>query len=369
MTDPRLTPLARTLPATVPFVGPETQERARGLPFAARLGANESVFGPSPAAIEAMCRAAPEAWMYGDPEMLLLRQAIATHHEVPIESVMVGEGIDGLLGTLVRLYVASGDPVVTSQGAYPTFAYHVAGFGGQLHTVPYKQDAEDLDALVERTASVGAKLVYFANPDNPMGSWLPASRIMSALEHLPEGALLVLDEAYADFAPRDAIPEISPEDRRVIRFRTFSKAHGLAGLRVGYAIAHPDVVAAFNKVRNHFGVGRLAQEAALASLGDTEHLAATVAKVSHARDEIRAIGAASGLVALPSATNFVSLDCGQDGAFARRVLNALVDRGIFVRMPSVAPLDRTIRISCGPPETMKILASALPDALNFASHE
>ena len=142
----RLTPLAERLPATVPFVGPETQERTLGRPFRARLGANESGFGPSPKAVAAMRAAAADAWMYGDPEMHDLRAALAQRHGTTPDAVMVGEGIDGLLGTLVRLLVGPGDPVVTSAGAYPTFAYHVAGFGGALTAVPYRDDHEAASA-------------------------------------------------------------------------------------------------------------------------------------------------------------------------------------------------------------------------------
>ncbi len=364
--DPRLTPLAASLPFAVPFVGPETQVRARGRPFAARLGANECGFGPSPAVVEALRATAPEAWMYGDAESWELRQALASHHDVPIESVIVGEGIDGLLGYLVRLIVAPGEAVVTSAGAYPTFNYHVAGFGGTLHTVPYAGDHEDPGALVARATEVGAKLVYLSNPDNPMGSWHAADRIAAALDALPDHALMVLDEAYADFAPDTAIPSFDPADRRLIRMRTFSKAHGLAGLRVGYAIAHPDLIAAFHKVRNHFGMCRLSQAAALASLHDPDHLAQTVSRVAGARQALARIAADNGLSTLPSATNFVAIDCGAGGDFARAVLQELVARDIFVRMPGVAPLDRCIRVSAGPAEDTEAFARALPEALAAA---
>ncbi len=127
--------------------------------------------------------------MYGDPESHDLRQALAAHHGVPLEAIMVGEGIDGLLGYLVRLMVGPDDVVVTSAGgAYPTFNYHVAGFGGRLETVPYGGgDHEDPDALLARAAETGAKLVYLANPDNPMGSWHAASRVQAMIDALPEG--------------------------------------------------------------------------------------------------------------------------------------------------------------------------------------
>ncbi len=192
MTNARLTALAATLPSTVPFVGPEAQERARARTFRARLGANESVFGPAPSVARAMAECAH--WMYGDPENHALRQALATHYGTSVEHIVIGEGIDGLLGYLVRLCVGPGDAVVTSDGAYPTFNYHVAGYGGILHKVPYLGDHEDLEALFAKAAQTGAKLVYLANPDNPMGTWHTGAAIAEALEKLPKDTLLVLDE-------------------------------------------------------------------------------------------------------------------------------------------------------------------------------
>jgi histidinol-phosphate aminotransferase len=367
MTTPRYTPLVQTLPASVPFVGPETQERGRGAAFAARLGANESVFGPSPRAIAAIAEAAKDAWMYGDPEVLELRQALATHHGVATENVVVGEGIDGLLGYLVRLLVAPGDAVVTSDGAYPTFNYHVAGFGGVLHKVPYKGDAEDPEALIAKAREVEAKLIYFANPDNPMGSWHDAATVQSMIDALPEGTVLALDEAYADTAPAGAILPLDLAHPRVIRFRTLSKAYGLAGLRVGYALAQAEFVTAFNKIRNHFGMGRGAQAGALAALADQDYLNSTVARIAEARDAIAAIARENGLTPLPSATNFVTIDCGRDGDFARAVLASLVAQGIFVRMPFTAPQDRCIRVSAGRPPEIEAFAAALPRALRDAA--
>ena len=140
---PKFTPLIESLPATVPFVGPETLERQFGKPFDARIGANENVFGPSPRAIKAMQDAVAGSWRYGDPENHDLKAALAEHHGVAPENIVVGEGVDGLLGLLVRMIVVPGTRVATSLGAYPTFNFHVNGFGGQLVTVPYRDDSED----------------------------------------------------------------------------------------------------------------------------------------------------------------------------------------------------------------------------------
>lgn len=364
MTHFRLTPLAASLPDTVPFIGPETQERSRGHLFDARLGANENVFGPSPSAIRAM--AETPQWMYGDPESYDLRNALASHYSIAPDMIMVGEGIDGLLGYLVRLMVGPGDAVVTSDGAYPTFNYHVAGFGGEIHKVPYNRDHEDPVALFRKAAETGAKLVYLSNPDNPMGSFLKGTDLLAALEHLPEGTLLILDEAYIECAPDIAELPLAWDDPRIVRLRTFSKAYGLAGARVGYAIGAPELIAAFNRVRNHFGMNRAAQEGALAALHDQTWLRSVLARIVASRFRIMETARDCGLKPLPSAANFVCVDCGQDGAFAKKVLDNLVEDGVFVRMPFVAPQNRCIRISCATPAQIEILADALPRALREA---
>jgi histidinol-phosphate aminotransferase len=366
METPRYTDIIGPLPSTVPFVGPEAQERRRGRVFRARIGANESVFGPSPKALAAMGRAAAECWKYGDPESHDLRQALATVHGVGPDNVVVGEGIDALLGYAVRLVVESGTPVATSLGAYPTFNFHVAGFGGRLVTAPYRGDREDPDAVLDVAVGARAPLIYFCNPDNPMGSWWPAADVKRLIDRVPGGTLLCLDEAYGEFAPDGTLPPLDVSDPRVLRLRTFSKAYGMAGARIAYAIGEASVVKSFDKIRNHFGVNAIAQAGALASIDDPEHLESVVARVRTARERIGAIARTSGLAPLPSATNFVAIDCGGDGAFARRVLAELIVRDVFVRMPGVAPLDRCIRVTAGTDADLAVLAAALPEALAAA---
>ena len=364
---PRITPLVAALPATVPFVGPETQERQRGRPFRARIGANENGFGPSPKAVEAMRAAAAETWKYCDPENHDLKRALAERLGVGPENVVVGEGIDGLLGLTVRLVVEPGLPVVTSLGAYPTFNFHVVGFGGRLVTVPFAGDREDPEALLAAAAAEDARLVYFSNPNNPMGSWWPAATVADLMARAPEGAVLCVDEAYGEFAPDGTLPPIDVDNPNVLRFRTFSKAYGMAGARIAYAVGNAALIREFDKIRNHFGVNRTAQVGALAALADGAHLAWVKDRVAAARTRIGAIAAANGLAALPSATNFVTIDCGRDGVFARRVLAALTARGVFARMPGVAPHDRCIRVSCAPDDELDVFEAELPAALAAAA--
>ena len=362
-----LTPLAARLPASVPFVGPEAQERQMASPFRARLGANESLFGPSPKAEQAMQDAVSEVWKYADPENHDLKAALAIHHGVGAENIAIGGGIDGLLGLICRLTLEPGTPVVTSLGAYPTFNFHVAGFDGQLIRVPYRGDHEDPQALLDAAQSHGARLIYLANPDNPMGSYHPAAVIEDMVANLPAHSLLLLDEAYSDLAPPDAIPTIPANHPQVIRLRTFSKGYGMAGARVGYAITHPDLARAFDKVRNHFGMGRISQIGALAALQDQAWLEQVRGRIAHARARVGQIARENGLSPLPSATNFVTVDCGRDGDYARTILRETIARGVFIRMPGVAPLDRCIRISLGDDAALDIVAEVLPQAIAVAS--
>ncbi len=271
-----------------------------------------------------------------------------------------------MLGQIVRMVIEPGMPVVTSLGAYPTFNYHVVGHGGRLVTVPYAEDREDLEALLAAVKRENAPLVYFANPDNPMGSWWSAERIVDFARALPETTLLILDEAYCETAPAESLPTIDAliDRPNVVRTRTFSKAYGLAGSRVGYVISTPGTAQAFDKIRNHFGMNRIGVAAAMAALADQNYLKEVIAKIAAARQRIAAIAADNGLTPLASATNFVAIDCGRDAVHARAIVDALMnDHGIFIRMPGVAPLNRCIRVSTGPEAEMALFAAALPEVL------
>jgi histidinol-phosphate aminotransferase len=366
MHRPVLTSIVAALPHLVPFVGPEAQERARGRPFRARLGANESLFGPSPAAIRDMEIAARENWKYSDPESYDLIHAVARFHGVGAANVVIGEGIDGLLGHAVRMCAEPGSAVVTSDGAYPTFNFHVAAQGGRLIKVPYRSDREDIEALLDTAIREQARILYVSNPDNPMGTWWSGAEISRLIERLPDRLLLLLDEAYCDTAPADAVPPIDTGNPQVLRLRTFSKAYGLAGARIGYAVGERTLIQTFEKVRNHYGINRVGQIGALAALADQSYLAEAVGRIARARDRISDIARGAGLAPIPSAANFVTVDCCRDGVFAKRVLDEVLARDVFIRKPGVAPLDRCIRISAGRDEDLAILSEVLPEAVRAA---
>ena len=366
MSRPPFSPVISALPKSVPFVGPEALERARGRPFRARLGANESIFGSSPEAIRVMREAVSENWKYADPENYELRVALSAFHGVSIDSIVIGEGIDGLLGLTCMMYLSPGGTVVTTDGAYPTFNFHAAAHGGRLVKVPMRDDREDLGALVVAARRENARLLYVSNPNNPMGSWWDGAKINDLIANLPPETLLVLDEAYCDTAPDGTTPALDVTNPQVVRYRTFSKAYGLAGARIGYAMACPDIIEAFDKMRNHYGINRIGQLGALAALHDQAYLAEAVARIIRSRDKISEVARQNGLVPLPSATNFVSIDCGRDGVFAKRVLDKILACDVFIRKPVVDPQDRCIRVSCGRDIDLAIFEAALPDALRAA---
>jgi histidinol-phosphate aminotransferase len=199
-----------------------------------------------------------------------------------------------------------------------------------------------------------------------MGTWWEADEVSRLIEALPETTMLVLDEAYGETAPASAIPALDVSRPNVLRMRTFSKAYGLAGMRCGYAVGEAGAVGAFDKVRDHFGMCRMTQAAALAALADGDYLEKVVGEVAESRTRIERIVGESGLACVPSATNFVAVDCGGDGAFALSVLQELIARDIFVRKPATPPLDRCIRVSTGPAAEMEAFAEAFPAALAAA---
>ncbi|WFR96280.1 pyridoxal phosphate-dependent aminotransferase [Rhizobium tumorigenes] len=361
----RFTPLTSSLPSTVPFVGPEALERQRGVAVKARIGANESGFGPSPRVIEAMRREAGEIWKYNDPENFNLKRALAAHLGIRSANVAIGEGVDSLLGLIVRMIVSADTPVVTSHGGYPTFNFHVAAFGGKLVTVPYLDDRENLEGLLDAVRRENAPLVYLANPDNPMGSWWDQERVVAFAKALPETCMLVLDEAYSETAPASSLPPIAAfiDMPNILRTRTFSKAYGLAGARVGYAIGVPETVAAFDKLRNHFGMNRLATVGALAALDDQGYLTEVIGKIHGAQERIAIIARDNGLMPLASATNFVAIDCGRDAIYAKAIVDGLFDHGVFIRMPGVAPLNRCVRVSVGQKADLDLFEQALPQVI------
>ena len=354
----RATPAIEAIPPMTPFIGPEQLMRESGRDSFLRLGANESSFGPSPKAVRAMAAALPQLSWYGDPESFELREAIAAASGCTLQNISIGSGIDDLMGLVVRAFIGPGALALATRGTYPTFAYHVTGYGGAMSTVPYRQNGEvDIDGLIECAKKTRPAIVYICNPDNPSGSLAGRTEIERLLASIPKQTLLLLDEAYAEFAPADSfMPTVI--DPRLVRVRTFSKAYGMAGARIGWAVTTPRIVQTFNKIRLQYGVNRNAQIGALAALEDPGFVAEIVTEVGRGREEYYALAKELGRKYIESYTNFVCIDCGtaQD---ANKTIKALLDRGVFIRKPFAPPLDGYIRVTVGTGQERRQFAQAL----------
>ncbi len=328
-----------------------------------RLGANESPFGLSPLAAHAMASELERLWWYGDPESYELREALARKHGVREEEIVVGAGIDDLMGLVVRAFVGPGGTALTTRGSYPTFNYHVNGYGGRLSFAHYRDDGRvDLDELAAAAVRERVRVVYLANPDNPSGTFVSRDEMQRLFDALPRDAVFLLDEAYADFVGEGDVLPMHVEDR-LIRTRTFSKVYGMAGARIGYAIASERVIGMLQKIRLHYGVNRSAQVGALASLRDEAFRRRVVDAVAEARLEYGALARSLGLSVIESLTNFVCIDLG-DASRAVRVMDELLKRGVWIRKPGLPPLDRYVRVSAGTPEMRRAFADAFVEVVN-----
>jgi len=350
------------LPPARPFVGPEELAREAGFATLVRLGANESAFGPAPGARAAIAGEIDRVAYYGDPEAAELRAALTSRLACAPENLTFGAGIDDLLGLLVRGWLAPGDVAVMTRGSYPTFGFHALGYGARLETVDYRADGTvDLAALAAAARRHAARVVYLADPDNPSGTSAGHAAVAAFAAQMPPETLLVLDEAYVEFAD-DAASRGARVVPNVARLRTFSKAYGLAGARIAYAIGTPELRAVLDRIRLHFGVGRLAQVAALAALADDAHLACVVAATVAGRAEYRALGARLGLRTIASQTNFTCFDLGSPER-AQAVVRDLLACGVFIRKPGAPPLDGHVRVTVGTPAERATFAAAFEAVL------
>lgn len=345
--------LVAQLPDAVPFTAPEEFERQLGQKFLSRLGANESVFGPSPLAIEAMVKAAQSPQWYGDPLSHELRSELAAQHKLTIDNFVVGPGIDGLFSHIASAYLEPEDKVVTTLGSYPTFNYFVNVVGATLVEVPYRDLALDLAGLADLVKKAGAKAVYVANPDNPSGTFQSQEAIQSFLDQLASDVLVILDEAYIEFAEPSTF-----SDPRVIQLRTFSKAYGMAGTRIAYAMGQHETLQPLNRIRPHFEVNIIAQAGALASLKDQDHIRRVKDLNRMGKYDLEIVLEKHNLFPLKSSTNFVLGDAGTKER-AEAFVNELRKEGVFIRKPGLPPLDRFIRVTVGLEDDLKILSKAL----------
>jgi len=352
---------------TNPFPGIRVLERRLGHEIPHRLGSNEGLDMPHRALRAHFGDAMVEhAYCYGDSEALGVRQRLAEQQGIPLEALLVDAGADSLIALALRTVAEPGTAVVATAGTYPTFGYFARGQGCRLVEVPYQEApgrlAPDLEALLAAAWREQARLVYLANPDNPSGH-LPAEGAVRRLrEALPEDCWLLLDEAYHDFREDADAPFAREVLPGVIRLRTLSKAHGMAGLRIGYAIAEPETLAMMMKVRIHYAVSTLTLAAAEVVLDHPDETREHIAAVLNRRERLAAHFRALGAEVLPSATNFIGLRL-PSAELAERVNRELLEAGRLIARPAHPDLGHVLRVTAVAdalvPGRLQILEDAL----------
>jgi histidinol-phosphate aminotransferase len=334
-----------------------------------KLASNENPFGVPESAKKAMAEAAAELGRYPDANGFELKAALSKRYDVPADWITLGNGSNDILEIAAHAFVQKGQGVVYSQYSFAVYALAAQGVGARGIVVPAKDYGHDLDAMA---AAIDAetKLVYIANPNNPTGTFIPAAEIEAFLSKVPASVVVVLDEAYNEYLEQKDQFESTQWVRRfpnLVVSRTFSKAYGLAGLRVGFAIAQPAVTDLMNRIRQPFNVNSLAQAAAIAALNDkaflekgAENNRAGYRQLTAAFDELK-------LEYVPSHGNFVLVKVGEDEGAGARVNIALLKQGVIVRPVGAYGLPQWLRISIGLPEENARFIEALREALKQAT--
>lgn len=340
----------------------EELERECGISGSIKLASNENPFGPSPAALVAMQKALPRLHRYPDGSSYYLTRALADHLRVDPERIVLGNGSNEVIEFLVKAFVREGDQVITSHPSFLMYQKFVQVRGGVNQVVPLKDMGHDLEQI-RSLASSATRLIFLDNPNNPTGSLIDLPRLEAFLGALPEQVIVVLDEAYIDFIDSAAAGYDSRsliDDRAgrcaVVCLRTFSKAYGLAGLRVGFGLMHESIAACLHKVRQPFNVNLMAQEGARAALEDQEFYQKTLRLTAEGKRFLTAEAEKLGCMAYPSQTNFFLIDVGGD---ATRLYDAMLKKGVIVRSMKAYGFANFIRITVGTEEENRRFIKAL----------
>lgn len=321
-----------------------------------KLASNENPFGPSPLAIDAIRRASIDLHFYPDNDLIELRGALAEIHEIDSDQVMVTSGSTSFLDLLARTLLRPGLNAVTSKHSFIVYPLVTRAAGAGLIEVPTRNHHFDLEAIADAVNSE-TRVVYLANPNNPTGTLLQAEEIDRFLDRMPAHVITVLDEAYYDYASYFASQrgveyshalEYVRDGRNVVVLRTFSKAHGLAGLRVGYGFGPAELLGYFNRLKPPFMVSSMAEAAALAALADSQHITNSVRSNATEAERLRRELSSLGISVVPTWANFLFCEIGDECA---ALCQQLQDAGIIVRhMTGSWNAQHAFRVTVGTPE-------------------
>ena len=355
----------RSLPVrhSVEALSPYLTDRPDNREVRARLCFNENLYGPSPMAVKAMVQAALNVHFYPDPGGWKLREILSRKHGLPPEQIILGNGGDGLISLITNTFLNPDDEVLYCEPTFPIYHSATRIAMGIPKGIPldagYRFDLEGLkQAISEKT-----RIIFLCNPNNPTGTVVPPAAIEAFLETLPEGILVVLDEAYVDFMDARMVPPVRSWIEKgwpLISLRTFSKAYGLAGMRIGYALASREIVGELYKAREPFCVSMLALEAAVGALSDPEHYEKVIGGVRKERQRLQNEIEKRGFTVIPSQTNFIFIDFKME---AREVCDRLAEYGVLIRCSPSWGLPTWARMSIGTPEINQVFLRALDAVL------
>jgi len=327
-----------------------------------KLASNENALGPSPRAIDAMRRAAFEMHRYPDGGAFHLKRALAARLGVDPSQVLPGNGSNELIELMAHVFLGPGTGIVMADHAFVVYRLVAAAFQAEVVSVPMRELVHDLDAMLEAIRPE-TRIVFISNPNNPTSTMVSGEAIDAFMARVPDHVIVCFDEAYIELLPPERQPdtlEYVREGRKVIVLRTLSKTYGLAGLRIGYAVAPVECVALLNRARQPFNVNAMAMSAAMAALDDEEHVRHTRQLVHEGLACLEEAFDAMGLPFVPAAANFVLVDVG-DG---RRVFEQLQEKGVIVRPMDGYGLPQYIRVTVGTPPENRAFVEALQEVMN-----
>ncbi len=358
-----LNPALRNLPVYQSGRPIEEVARELGLPpdNIIKLASNENPLGPSPAALAAMQQVLARLHLYPDGNAFYVKLKLARKLRIEPENLLLGNGSNEIIEFVGHALMEPGVDVLVSQYCFAVYPIVTRLFGANLLSVPARNYGHDLPAMIE-AITPNTRVVFVANPNNPTGTLAPREEVLRLVNEVPDRVLLVMDEAYLDFLdePLDLLPLIRARERpNLLLMRTFSKIFGLAGLRLGYGIGHPELVASLEKVRQPFNINSIAQAAALAALEDQEHLDRSRANNAKGLEYLQNSFRQLDLQFIPSHANFVVVRVG-DG---QRVFQALQKQGVIIRPMGSYQLPEWIRITVGTPEENTRCVLALKQVL------
>lgn len=344
-------------------------QRELGIADIIKLASNENPLGPSPKAVSVIRGELEDIALYPDGNGFALKRVLADYHNIDMKRITLGSGSDHILELAARVFLGPGRSAVISQYAFAIYNIVAQAAGAELliadakapshGTQPYGHNLDNMLAKINDTT----RMVFIANPNNPTGTWIGKTEMEKFLDAVPRDVVVLIDEAYVDYVEEDDYPDCSlwlDKYPNLIVTRTFSKAYGLAGLRVGYALASAEVTDLLNRVRLAFNPNLLAQSAAVAALGDHEHIRKTVEMNNEGLQQMRDAYIDLGLEFIPSVCNFYTVDVGGPG---KPVFDALLKEGVIVRPVGNYGLTNHLRISIGTPEQNTRLISALRKVL------